>query len=150
MDTWNTQLCFEDVSEGDEVPSISLPCTAQRLVMVAGANMGFEAVHYDKDVAKKMGAPDAFANYQYVMMQTEKQLREWCGTRGEIRKIGPFRMGHFTCPGETITCGARVTGKREEEGGHYVDLDVWQKDSNGYTMQGTAVVALPTRGETQR
>ena len=145
MTDWNKQLYFEDVSEGDEVPASSLPCTPQRLVMVAGANMGFEPVHYDREIAQKMGSPDAFANYQYIIMLTERQLREWMGLGGEIVKVGPIRMGRFTSAGTTTTCGARVSGMRVENGRNLVDLDVWQENENGQTMTGKAVVALPSR-----
>lgn len=145
MADWSKQLMFEDVTVGDEVPSIQLPLSIDRLVMEAGANRGFEGSHYDNDVARGFGAPAAFANTWYIIGLTERMLREWMGLKGDILRVGPFRMNRFNCAGTVTECCGVVTGKREEDGKHLVDLDVWQDDGSGHTMQGKATVALPSK-----
>jgi hypothetical protein len=49
------QVYFEDVSEGDEIPSLAKNCSTQQLVMWAAASGDFYQIHYDIDFAKSMG-----------------------------------------------------------------------------------------------
>lgn len=146
MADWNRQLLFEEVAAGDVLPTLSLPLTVDRLVMEAGANRDFAPIHHDNDAARATGAPAMFANTWYVMGLAERMLREWIGLRGEILRIGPFRMTRFNSAGTVTECGGAVAGKREEDGRHLVDLEIWQDDGSGRTMQGKATVALPSGG----
>ena len=143
---WNKQLLYSDVAVGDELPELVLPLTVQRLVMEAGVNRDFQPMHHDNEYGQKNGAPAMFANTWYYVGLTERHLREWVGLRGEILKIGPFRMGKFACPGMSSHCYGRVAGKREEDGKYIVDLDIWQNDGSEdavNNLTGKAVVALP-------
>jgi acyl dehydratase len=49
------QVYFEDVSEGDEIPSLAKNCSTQQLVMWAAASGDFYQIHYDIDFAKSTG-----------------------------------------------------------------------------------------------
>jgi len=145
MADWKKQLLFDDVQIGDNLPALRLPLTAQRLVMEAGVNRDFEPIHHEIAAAKQAGAPTIFANYVYISALTERFLREWIGLNGQLLKIGPFRMTRFACAGTVTECGGKVVSKREEGGKHLVDLEIWQDDGKGHTMEGKAVVALPTK-----
>ena len=53
-----SQVCFEDVQEGQEIPVLTEKCTSQRLVMWAAGSGDFYQIHYDKDFAQGNGLPD--------------------------------------------------------------------------------------------
>ena len=93
--TLTADLCLVDIAPGDELHSISIPITLQRLVMEAGANRDLSLIHHDRDVACATGAPDAFANTYFLMGMFERLMRQWAGPFARIRKIGPLRMMVF-------------------------------------------------------
>jgi len=145
MDKGNGQLFFEDVNVGDLLPSVSIPITLQRLVIEAGANQDFSSIHHDRDVARATGAPDSYMNFFFIMGMFERLLREWIGLRGEIKKIGPFRMKVFNCADDVVTFNAEVIQKREDNEKGDIFLDVWSETHRGQTVSGKAVVTLPEK-----
>ena len=145
MVDWSKQIFFEDVEVNDLIPVLRLPLPTNRLIMAAGANRDFVAMHNDNEAGRRAGAPGMFANTWYVMGLAERMLREWIGLRGEVVRIGPFRMSRFNCPGTVTECGGTVLDKRQEGGKCLVDLDIWQDDGSGRTMVGKATVALPSK-----
>ena len=145
MVDWSKQIFFEDVEVNDLIPVLRLPLTTNRLIMAAGANRDFVAMHNDNEAGRRAGAPGMFANTWYVMGLAERMLREWIGLRGEVVRIGPFRMSRFNCPGTVTECGGTVLDKRQEGGKCLVDLDIWQDDGSGRPMVGKATVALPSK-----
>ena len=94
---------------GDNLPEIRIPITLHRLVMEAGANRDFSMIHHDQAVAKATGAPDAYANTFFLMGLFERQLREFIGLDGRIKKIGPMQMKTFNCVGDVLIVKGSVT-----------------------------------------
>lgn len=136
-------LMFEDVEEGAEIPTLSVPLTLQRLVMEAGVNRDFAPMHFDRDQAQQDGQPDVFANTMLLQTLFEMALRQWAGFSGRLRKLS-FRMNRPNYVGETVTAYGRVTGKRVEEGRGIVELEIWQStEQHDRTLAGTAAVELP-------
>ena len=129
-----------ELSEGMELPTVSIPITLQRLVMEAGANRDFSLIHHDSQVARATGAPDAFANTFFLMGMFERLLREWIGPQARIRKIGPLRMLIFNAVGDTV----QFTGAVEaiDAGAGTVTLDLWGQSERGRTVTSKAIVEL--------
>jgi hypothetical protein len=50
------------VQPGELLEPLAFPLTAYRLVMAAGANRDFNAIHHNAEVARATGAPDIYAN----------------------------------------------------------------------------------------
>ena len=73
-------------------------------------------------------------------------LREWIGDGGDIVFINAQYRG-INYKGDTLTCSGRVTGKREENGRHLVDVDIAITNQRGEVVTpGNGTVALPSRG----
>ena len=142
MARWDEQLYFEDVSVGNEIPPVSIPLTLQRMVMEAGANRDFSSIHHDAEAARATGAPNPYMNSYFIMAMFERALREWMGLRGEIKRIGPFRMQIFNCVGDVVTFKGKVKDKHEEDGKCIVTLDIWSETHKGQTVTGVATVTL--------
>jgi acyl dehydratase len=140
-----TDLAFDDVEEGAELPEFSLPLTVQRLVMEAAANRDFAPIHHDRDIARATGAPDPYANTMLIQAVFEATLREWMGLAGRLGKL-KFAMRAFATAGTILSGHGRVTAMRAEHGGGFVDLDVWTNSGATQTASGTATVWLPSRG----
>lgn len=143
---WSTQLFFEDVKEGDDVPKVAFPITIQRLVMEAGANRDFNGLHHNREIARSNGAPDMFCNNFFLQGMWERTVREYIGLRGIIRKIGPFRMRIFNPVGDTVVVKGNVLRKLQQDGQNLVELKMWSENSRGTSVgPGPVLVMLPSR-----
>jgi acyl dehydratase len=133
------------MKEGVELPEFSLPLTVQRLVMEAAANRDFTPIHHDREITRATGAPDPYANTMLIQAVLEATLREWMGLAGQLRKLG-FTMRAFATAGTIMSGHGRVTGIRAEQGGRFIDLDIWTDSDGTQTATGTATVWLPSQG----
>lgn len=140
------QLYYEDVAVGSEIPSLVKHPTTRQLVMWAGASTDFYQIHYDKDFAQSNGLPGVIVHGQLSCSFLGQLITDWVGEEGSIRKLTCSYRG-MNFPGEALTCKGKVTKKYVEDGGHYVESDIWVENPGGEkTVLGTAIVALPTRG----
>ncbi|MBI2888146.1 MAG: MaoC family dehydratase N-terminal domain-containing protein [Chloroflexi bacterium] len=144
---WGRQRYYEEAQVGDEVPAVAFPITIQRLVMEAGGNRDFNAIHHNREIARSNGAPDMFCNNFFLQGMWERAVREYIGLRGVIRKLGPFRMRIFNTAGDTVLVKGRVIRKEQRDGQNLVELEVWSENSKGVSVgPGPVLVALPSRG----
>jgi hypothetical protein len=143
---WSAQRHWEDVQEGDGVPAVSFPLTVYRLVVEAGANRDFNAIHHNSEVARASGAPEMYANTGFLLGMWERAVREFAGLDGAVRRISGFRMRRFNTVGQTVVVRGTVTAKRREDGDALVDLEIWSEVGGEVTVgPGTVTVALPER-----
>lgn len=143
MKKWK-QRYWEEVTVGEEIPSVSFPLTVYRLVMMAGANRDFNSIHHNSEYAKTTGAPDMYANNTFLQGMWERTIREYIGLAGEIRSIKGFRMRVFNTVGETVVTKGMVVGKRQEGQDFLAEIKIWCENSSGVTVgPGTVVVTLP-------
>jgi hypothetical protein len=144
---WSTQRYWQDVQEGDEVPAVAFPLTVYRLVVEAGANRDFNAIHHNSEVARASGAPEMYANTGFLLGMWERTIREFAGLDGAVRRIAGFRMRRFNTVGQAVVVRGRVATKRRENGDALVQLELWSEVGGEVTVgPGTVTVALPERG----
>ena len=106
------------------------------------------SVHYNDYAAKLQGAQIA---YDVGIQRTSWQihsLTNWMGDAGELKEItGQYRAHVYLS--DIVRLGGRIEAKQiDEAGNHIVKLTTWahnQREQN--VMPGTAVIALPVRGE---
>jgi acyl dehydratase len=139
------KLFFEDVSEGDESPELSLEVTRTHIVKYAGAGGDFNPIHHDESFATAIGLPSVFAMGLMQGGYLARALTDWVGV-GNI-KLFKIRFTGQVWPGETIICKARVARKYEESGERRIECELSVVNQIGDNkISGTAVVALPVRG----
>ena len=141
-----SQVYFEDVQEGQEIPTLREKCTSQRLVMWAAGSGDFYQIHYDKDFAQGTGLPDRITHGALKHALLGRLLHEWVGDGGRVKKVACQYRG-MDMVNEDVTCHGVVKRKFQEGGENLVELDIWTETPQGQkTTPGTAVVALPSRG----
>jgi acyl dehydratase len=148
MTDWSNQRYFEDVSEGDDVPEVRFPLVIQRMVMEAGANRDFNAIHHNRELAQAGGAPDMYANNSFLQGMWERTVREYIGLDGMIRKIGPFRMRVFNPVGDAVLVRGKVTKKYQEGETNFVEIEmqsVSENNGNVTVGPGPVLVTLPSK-----
>lgn len=132
---------IQGISIGDEIDSISIPITLQRLVMEAGANRDFSFIHHDRDVARATGASDAYANTFFIAGMFERLLREWMGPAGQLNKIVNLRMNVFNVVGDTLIVAGNVSDIDVAAG--KVTIALRCETEAGETVSAAATVTLP-------
>ncbi len=146
---WQEQRHWNEVNEGDTLAPVPFPLTVYRLVMAAGANRDFNAIHHNTEHAQSTGAPEMYANVMLLQGMWERAIREYIGTAGVLHAIRGFRMKSFNTAGDTVTVRGQVERKWIDDSAdaahrHRLDLRLWSENRHGVSVgPGLAVVSLP-------
>jgi acyl dehydratase len=143
---WSVQATWESVEVGDELPTISFPLSAHRMIVQAAANRDFSSIHHNSEWAQQTGAPEMYVNNVFLQGMWERVIREYIGMRGAIRQIGPMRMRTFCTVGETVVVTGTVARKWSDGSAHLVELSMASSTSAGVAVSGSAIASLPTSG----
>lgn len=141
------QRYWEDVNEGGDVPSITIPITETRLYQQVSGSQDFYPVHHDREFARSGGHPDVFVNTGFMQSCFNHLLCDYAGDDGWLRKFR-MEMRRMNRPGDIMTFKGRVVRKYvNDQGEKCVDLDVWcENQHEGVTTPSAATVLLPSRG----
>jgi acyl dehydratase len=141
-----TQRYWDDVVAGEAIEPLDFPITVYRLVMAAGANRDFNAIHHNADVARATGAPDIYANTLLLQGMWERTVRQYIGLAGVIVRQSGFQMRIFNCPGDTVTVRGRVDRHWYDMGTGFVDIEIWSDNAQGMSVgPGHVRATLPLR-----
>ncbi len=151
------QILWEDVNEGDELPSLSKVATTQTLVKWAGASGDFVPLHYDDEFAAASGVGKPIVHGALKRQWLVHLMTDFAGEDGFLKKLScqyrrmdyPRTMKSLIEPrdGETWEVRGKVTRKYVDGAENLVDCDIWVENGEGEkTTPGTATVILPARG----
>jgi acyl dehydratase len=140
------QVYFEDVSEGQEIPSLKKNCSTQQLVHWAAASGDFYQIHYDKDFAQSTGLKGLIVHGALKNAFLGQLVHDWAGEKGTVKRFGCSYRG-MDEPNQDIVCKGVVSKKRQDGGDNIVELEIWTENPQGQkTTPGQAIVALPSKG----
>ena len=124
-------LKASDIKVGDTYSEeVCRNLSRTQIVQYAGASGDYNPVHTDEIFTKKIaGYPSVFAHGMLSMGMTGKMLTNYVGD-GRLMSFG-VRFTSQVFPGATLTATATVTGLREDNDTHIVDLDVSTTDEEG-------------------
>jgi len=135
---------FEDVRDGEELPSFEVTVNRTHFVRYAGAGGDFNPVHHDEEFAKAVGLPSVFAMGLMHGGFLTRVATDWAG----VENIRRFKI-RFTAqvwPNDTLTCKGNVVGKSVEGDKNLVHLDLFVVNQHGQNaIVGEATVSLPGR-----
>lgn len=138
-------LFWEDVQDGEELPSIRLPVSMTRLVYLASATRDFSPQHSNSEYAKtRSGTRDAFVNTQFNMGMVSRLATDWAGPSATVRRV-KIKMNENVCRGDDMIVTGRVSRKYEKDGEHLVDIDVLISNQERPCSPCEASIALPSR-----
>lgn len=140
------QLFYEDVGVGEQLTALPVTVDETQLFFFSAATYNGHRIHYDKHWAQKV------EGYDNVLVQGPLQaallaraIGDWIGGRGRLVSYSVQNRA-TAYPGELLTFGGEVTGKRLSDGGAgLVDLDIAGRRDDTVLMPGTATVELPRR-----
>lgn len=140
------KLYFEDVKEGDELPSFTVEnLTRTDFVKYAGASGDFNPIHHDQTFAEASGNPTVFAMGMLNAGILSRLVADYAG----LENLRRYRVRFATrvWPGDSVTCKGRVTRKAVENGENIIEGEVVALNQKGeVAIQGSFRAALPARG----
>lgn len=105
-----------------------------------------ERVHWDSDLARRVGVPAAYDYGPERVSWLGHLLTDWIGDDGFLCDLYAEVRRH-NIVGDLSVCRGRVTRKRRNGGRQLVDCEVWIDNQRGERIaEGHATVALPSRG----
>jgi hypothetical protein len=136
---------WEDVAEGDELPTLTMPFTTTRGVYLASATRDFSPQHSNRDYAQQRSkAKDVFVNTPFNLGIVSRFLTDWGGPRSTVRKM-KITMRDNVCARDDMIVTGHVARKYVEDGDHRVDIEIMIATQDGPVTPCTATLALPAR-----
>jgi hydroxyacyl-ACP dehydratase HTD2-like protein with hotdog domain len=141
------QVFYDDVGVGEQIPSLSVTVDETQLFFFSAATYNGHRIHYDKHWAQMVeGYDDVLVQGPLQAALLARAIGDWIGGRGRLVSFAVQNRA-IAYPGEPLTFGGEVTGKRlTDNGAGLVDLDIAGRRDDTVLMPGTATVELPRRG----
>jgi len=140
----SNQLYFEDITVGQEIPSLEKSVNTVNITMYLSAVWLIDRIHFDYPFAtQRRGLPNIVAPGNMAADYYVQLLSGWAGEKGNLRKLS-VQFRNFMVPGDILVCGGKVTAKYIRDGKGCVELDLWIKNQNDITcVPGKGLVELP-------
>ena len=130
---------FDDVEEGDELPTRELFLAKDQVRAYSRAANQWAARFTDDEGARKEGLPGMITPGNMSMGLLATSIESWAGA-GTLRRLGTTFRG-LVIPDRTLRLCGTLTQK--DERARTVELDVWIESDEGERLViGTATVAL--------
>jgi hypothetical protein len=150
-------IYWDDIKEGDSLPTIEKIATTASLIRWAGATGDFLPMHFEDTFAHNAGLKGPIVHGALKRQWIIQVVTDWIGNPGFLKRVYceyrgldfPRKMKTMKDPvdGETWLCKGLVTKKYSSEKGEYlVDCNIWVENGTGaVTTLGNATVILPRR-----
>ncbi len=140
------QVFYDDVAVGEQMPTLTVTVEETQLFFFSAATYNGHRIHYDKEWARTVeGYDDVLVQGPLQAALLARAIGDWIGGRGRLVSFSVQNRA-IAHPGEALSFGGEVTGKRlTEEGAGLVDLDIAGRRDTTVLMPGTATVELPRR-----
>ena len=130
-------LQYDDVSVGDELPTLEIPLTRTLIVSTAIASRDYQDVHHDPGLAQERGSKDIFMNILTTNGFVGRYITDWAGPDALLKSV-KIRLGAPNYPGDTMVMTGAVTKK--EDG--IVQISIRGANSLGDHVSGTVSLEL--------
>jgi hypothetical protein len=141
----SAQIHYEDLQEGDEMRPMREYMDQLQLMRWSVVSKNNDVGHFAVFHTQMKNGGDPSVTGQCMMALMEKALMEWAGPKAWVKKLTTqYRAWERFFDMKTFR--GKVTGKREENGTHLVDLELQMERSDGtVTVKGAATLSLPSR-----
>ncbi|MEO8692994.1 MAG: hypothetical protein ABI658_05725 [Acidimicrobiales bacterium] len=144
------QLTWDQVAEGDELPSDVDRLDVERVVATATSTWTFFGGHIDADYARSaQGRSHIYMATGPILGLLDRYVTSWAGPESFLAKRS-MRMAESLCAGDELRFEGRVTKKWMDDARGYdralieVDLKI-RNDADKPCVLATSVYELPRR-----
>jgi hydroxyacyl-ACP dehydratase HTD2-like protein with hotdog domain len=139
------QVYYEDVEAGDALPTLTVTVDETQMFFFSAATYNGHRIHYDKAWARDVeGYDDVLVQGPLQAALLARAITDWVGGAGRLVAYSVQNRA-VAFPGQELSFGGTVAGKRMENGTGLVDLEIAGRRGDDVLMPGTATVALPHR-----
>jgi acyl dehydratase len=136
---------WDDVHEGDTLPTLVMPITVTRSVYLASATRDFSPHHSNRDYAQqRVHARDMFLNTPFNTGMLSRFATEWGGPASRLRRI-KLQMRDNICAGDDMHIDGTIARRYTDGDEHLVEIDVQVSTQHGPAYGAKVTIALPTR-----
>jgi hypothetical protein len=140
------EVYWEQVEEGEQLPTLVMPITVTRCVFMASASRDFAPQHHNREYAQERAkTPDIFLGTHFNLGMLSRFLTDWGGPLSTLRRI-KLSMRRSICAGEDMIIDGQVSRKYVQDGDHRVDIDIRVSTQNGRAYEADGTLALPQKG----
>uniref|UniRef100_A0AAU2A0H3 MaoC family dehydratase n=1 Tax=Streptomyces sp. NBC_00093 TaxID=2975649 RepID=A0AAU2A0H3_9ACTN len=106
-----TQIAYDEVEVGTELPAQTFPVTRATLVQYAGASGDFNPIHWNEKFAVEVGLPDVIAHGMFTMAEAIRVVTDWVGDPGAVVEYGVRFTKPVVVPNDDKGATIEVSGK---------------------------------------
>jgi acyl dehydratase len=114
---------WDDVADGESIPSVVDEITARRVVQNPGATGDYFPGHWDPDYARRQGQRAIYANSLHIFALLDRAITDWAGPASFLMRRN-VRLMSSMYAGDIVTATGTVAGKHEDDDGRRVDVDL--------------------------
>lgn len=141
----NRQICYEDVTEGMNLPTLRKSPTTQQLVKYAGASGDYYQIHYDQSFARDNGLPDVILHGALKNAFLGQMMTDFIGLNGNLKKLS-CQYRKMDIPGKPIYAKGTIKRKYIKDEEHIIECEIWLESEDGtVTTPGYAIASLPSK-----
>jgi acyl dehydratase len=140
---------FNSIKVGDTPPPLLCgPLTRTQFVRYAGASHDFNPNHHDEIYAQANGNKAVFGMGMLAGGYCARLLTDWLGNRA-LRRLR-IRFASRFWPGDTLTCTAVVTAKRETDDDGIKGLGLIECEFSAVNQAGEVIIRGDATAALQR
>jgi len=144
----STQVYWEDVKVGQEIPSLVKHPTHIQMLMWGGAVDDYNPMHADNEISTRAGYSEPIVFGPLIWSFLVQMITSWMGVDGQLKKIA-VRHNAPAFADDEVTCKGTIKDKYVKDDEHYVDLIIqadYTRSGEGGTI-GSATVILPPKAQ---
>src|SRR5690606_33272748 len=142
-----TQLYFEDLKIGDQLPESSHETSRVQLFRYSAATWNAHRIHYDKDYAALEGYPDVLVHSHLHGAFLTRLCVEAAGPAGHVDVI-ELSIRKYATPGDRLVCRGEVVGKAEGDADYgvvHLAIEEIRESDGAVCAPGSATIRVPHR-----
>lgn len=127
----------DNVALGQALPSLAKKIRLPDMIAYGASTWDFARIHYDAPYAQDQGLAGPVVDGQMLGAFLAQLIQEWAGPGAFLQSLS-FQNRGMVFPGDTLTCGGRVSAIRHENGNNLVHCELWIDNQNGEKVVGPA------------
>ena len=145
MSAVSSPVCYEDVTVGISLPTVTYPVTRLSLIKYCGASGDFNVIHWNERIARSVGLPNVIAHGMFTMAQAGRYVTDWAGDAGALVEFGVRFSAPVVVPDDEAGATIEVSGTIEDKlYGNRVVLGLTARSGEEKVLtRARAVVRLP-------
>jgi hydroxyacyl-ACP dehydratase HTD2-like protein with hotdog domain len=137
-----SNLSFQNLRVGDEIPSLIKTTTHVQLFRFSAITWNAHRIHYDKDYALTEGYPDILVQAHLHGSFFSQMVVDWLGDEGILKEI-EWQNRKYATVAETLNFTARVKEKYMNDKEQIAELELLEQSAQGDTIAiGKATIQL--------